>query len=163
MYDEIIQLSWRSPPPNTLRRPRKVFTTLETRVITPSTCEVEHLWIRLDSVLGLAKMASALRVGQAFKGMKDTYVGVKQLHSHVWTARSVHTSLPFHHFPLTSRPAVLRTTQELVPSPSRIEDRASKPRKPGERHSTTIHGLPANKTDARPWIGSAVSGPGTPG
>lgn len=29
---------------------------------------------RLDSVLGLATMASTLRVGQALKGMRDTYV-----------------------------------------------------------------------------------------
>ena len=48
----------------------------------------------MEFVPGLATMASTLRVGQAFKGMRDTYVVAKQLHSHVWTARSVHVFPP---------------------------------------------------------------------
>jgi hypothetical protein len=47
----------------------------------------------VEFVPGLATMASTIRVGQALKGMRDTYVVAKQLHSHVWTARSVHVFL----------------------------------------------------------------------
>jgi hypothetical protein len=96
MYHKTIQLSWRSPPPDTLRQPRKVSTTLETQLsLLPhvkSNIEIRHC-------LGLTTMASTLRVGQALKGMRNTYVVVKQLHSHVWTGGSVHASLPprIHH------------------------------------------------------------------
>jgi hypothetical protein len=100
----------------------------------------------------LATMASTLRVGRAFKGMRDNYVVVKQVHSHVWTARSLHASL------ITGR-VVLRPMQELVA----FKGRASNPPKPGESHSEAVLALPAHTTNARPRRGPTISGSGTPG